>query len=302
MKLSRRRLFTLFAATGAAPAALLWRNPADFVWTGTALGADAEIRIAGMGKQDATRVVQLVNQEIQRLEVAFSLYRPDSELSRLNRDGILIGPSQDFRLLLEQSLGFWETTGGAFNPAIQPIWTFLARHFESSASAPDNKALQDILQRCDPSLLSSHANRIALRSGMALTFNGIAQGYITDAAARILESRGLRNILIGLGETYALPGKSWRVGIAGSETVIDLNQRALAQSAGRGTVFTPDGRWHHLIDPQTGMSANFSHAITIAAPSATLADALSTALCVTPSDRHASILSQFPRVDVYREA
>jgi FAD:protein FMN transferase len=147
-----------------------------------------------------------------------------------------------------------------------------------------------------------NAGQIALKPGMALTFNGIAQGYITDAAARILEHQGLRNILISLGETYALPGKTWRVGIAGCNTVVDLSQRALAQSAGRGTVFTPDGRWHHLIDPKTGVSANYSSAMTVAAPSATLADALSTALCVVPAESQAGILARFPELEVYREA
>jgi thiamine biosynthesis lipoprotein len=299
---NRRRFLTLFAAAGAAPAILDFARRDGFVWRGTALGADAEMRIAGLDKAEALRVVHLVTQEVERLEAIFSLYRPDSELSKLNRDGFLSGPSHDFRLLLEQSLAFWKLTDGAFNPAIQPVWSFLARHFAKSSSVPDADELHAKLRLCDPSALKMSAARIAIAPGMALTFNGIAQGYITDAAARILEGEGLSDILIGLGEFYALPGKSWRVGIAGSDTILDLAQRAVAQSAGRGTLFTPDGRWHHLIDPRTGSSANHVKSVTVSAPSATLADALSTALGVTPPRLHAPILAHFPEADVYRDA
>jgi thiamine biosynthesis lipoprotein len=182
------------------------------------------------------------------------------------------------------------------------VWNFLARHFAENSSAPDPAELHAKLGLCDPSLLKMGAARIAIEPGMALTFNGIAQGYITDAAARILERKGLSSILISLGEIYALPGKSWQVGIEGSDTILDVAHRAVAQSAGRGTVFTQDGRWHHLIDPKTGSSANYSKSVTVTAASATVADALSTALCVVPSEFHTRIMDRFSDIAVYRDA
>lgn len=302
MKMNRRGVLSILAATGAAAfASSHLTHASTFAWTGTVLGADARISITGLSHEEASRAVTLARDEAERLENAFSLYRPDSELSRLNRDGYLDHPSQDFRLLLERSLAASTQTGGAFNPAIQPVWTFLARHFagDNSRRDPDALELKRVLHFCDPARISVSPPRIELAPGMALTFNGIAQGYVTDAIARIFESRGLRDILVDLGEIYALPGRAWDIAIDGGGRHLALSKRAAAQSAGRGTLFTADGRWHHLIDPSTGCSANRLDAVTVTAASATEADLLSTALYVAPVSRHSDILRHFPGALVY---
>jgi thiamine biosynthesis lipoprotein len=295
MTLPRRKLLVLAAASmaclsaaGSSARASLYR------WTGTALGADAEIRIAGLDRDAASRAVTAAVAETERLEAIFSLYRPDSELSRLNRDGELIGPSQDFRLLLERSLAYWKATDGAFNPAIQPVWRFLARHFETSTAAPEAGQLHRLLEACDPAQIFITPQRVALRPGMGLTFNGIAQGYVTDCAADLLRQAGLRSVLVNLGELRALAGRSWRIGVAGRDLGMALADGAVAQSSGRGTLFTADGRWHHLIDPHSGESANFVDSLTVAAANATQADALSTALFVTPPAGLDRVLARFP--------
>lgn len=298
MRVSRRRILMLAAAAGLSPVSGGAAAAPDLVWTGTALGANAEIRLAGLEQPEATRAAKLAVDECGRLEAVFSLYRPDSELSRLNRDGVIERPSHDFRLLLEQSLRIWEASDGAFNPAIQPVWRFLASHFATSTAAPDPEGLARALRHCDPAAITLSPQRIALRPGMALTFNGIAQGYITDAAAAILRGQGLTSVLISLGETLALPGKTWRVGVAGSSLVVPLIDGAIAQSSGRATRFTSDGRWHHLIDPETGASANHLTSITVTAPSAALADAISTALFVAPPERHPAIAGRFAGVRI----
>lgn len=298
MRVSRRRILMLAAAAALSPVSGGAAAAPDFLWTGTALGADAEIRLAGLEQPEATRAAKLAVEECSRLEAAFSLYRPDSELSRLNRDGVLERPSHDFRLLLEQSLRIWEASDGAFNPAIQPAWRFLASHFATSTAAPDPEGLAGAVRHCDPAAITLSSQRIALRPGMALTFNGIAQGYITDAAAAILRGQGLTSVLISLGETLALPGKTWRVGVAGSSLVVPLRDGAIAQSSGHATRFTPDGRWHHLIDPESGASANHLASLTVTAPSAALADALSTALFVAPPERHPTLTRRFAGVRI----
>lgn len=302
MTLTRRRFIAIAAAAAGAaiPVAATARSD-TLVWTGTALGADARLLIAGLTPAEAETCIARARAEIDRLEAAFSLYRPDSELSRLNRDGQIDRPSQDFRLLLGHSLEAWQQTDGAFNPAIQPVWQFLARHFDGPDRdrAPDPLDLGRKLALCDPGRIALTPNRVRLAPGMALTFNGIAQGYITDRVATIFESRGLRDILVDLGEIYALPGRRWDVAVAGSDRRLALSQRAVAQSAGAGTPFTADRSWHHLIDPATGHSANRFAAVTVAAPSATVADLLSTALYVAPPQNHTAILRRHAGAEAF---
>lgn len=289
MKLTRRRAFNLLAAAGMAIPSASSSDGDTYHWSGTALGADAKIVLAGLPRDVAEHAVALARLEVERLEGCFSLYRPESELFRLNRDGFLDHPSHDFRLLLGRAIEAWQATEGAFNPAIQPLWRFLARHFERSGAEPEIRELRRVLECCDPSRISIKADRIEMAPGMALTLNGIAQGYITDAAAGLLETRGLRDILIDLGELYALPGRAWDIGSG-----LSLRHRAAATSAGRATPFVRDGTWHHLLDPSTGQSANRFASVTVIAANATDADLLSTALYVAGAGRHGAILNRFP--------
>jgi len=290
--ISRRRLIAIAAAAagvGLAPA----NRDGIYIWSGAALGAAARISIAGLAPSQAERVAHMARDEAFRLEAAFSLYRPDSELARLNRDGRLPHPSQDFRLLLGRSLAAWEMSGGAFNPALQPLWRHLARHFaEAGAGPPDPREIARALALADPARIELSNREVRLAPGMALSLNGIAQGYVTDCAAALLAAEGLGDILIDLGELRALPGRAWDVAIAGTPERVALSGRAIAQSAGSATPFTADGAWHHLLDPETGRSASRYATLTVAAPLAADADWLSTALYALPPERHAPVLAR----------
>lgn len=291
MRLSRRTLLISAAAPVLALAAA--RPHEDYVWRGFALGADAEIRLSGVERLQAERSIAAVTAEVERLENIFSLYRPDSEISRLNGGGVLHRPSQDFRLLLGQSLAFWRGTEGAFNPAIQPLWRHLAEHFASTGTPPDERRLAALLPLCDPTLIVQSDSAVTLAPGMALTFNGIAQGYITDRVADIFAAHGLDRVLVNMGEIRALDGRFWTIAAAGGRGLIRLQGRAIAQSAGSGTPFTSDGRWHHLIDPRTGHSANDLRAVTVEAATATDADALSTAAYVATPEQRQRIAARY---------
>jgi thiamine biosynthesis lipoprotein len=110
---------------------------------------------------------------------------------------------------------------------------------------------------------------------------------------------GFGNILIDLGEVYALPGRRWNVMIEGPDGHVSLTRGAVAQSAGRATPFTADGSWHHLLDPLTGRSSNRFSSVAVTAPLAMEADYLSTALYVAQPERHARILRRVPLARAY---
>jgi thiamine biosynthesis lipoprotein len=295
--LTRRRALTITA--GAAGCFALGSGSgagAVYEWHGTALGAEGTILIDGIEPDVARRLVGLALGEIERLERVFSLYRPDSEVSRLNRTGRLDRPSHDMRVLLDRSLSYWSATGGAFNPAVQPLWQFLSRHFAADPSAgdPDADMLGETARLCDAGRIRIAADGIRLAPGMALTFNGIAQGYITDAVADLFRAEGLEHVLVQLGELRALPGHAWRVAIGGSRYEAELVDGALATSEPAGTPLSADGRWHHLIDPRTGHSGSGLTSVSVAAARACLADALSTGLAVSGEPAIASIATAFP--------
>jgi len=312
--LSRRRALTVIAGCAALPLVADRAAPAAlalYSWNGTSLGSPARLRLYHTDRAATAAVVARCAAEIARLERIFALYRDDSELARLNRDGQLPTPSQDLRLVLAESLRLAELSGGAFDVTVQPLWDLYARHFfgreQPDPSGPPARAVAAGLALVGWRRVEISARQAALaRPGMGLTLNGIAQGYVADRIAGVLRDAGCDRVLADLGcsELFALgrhpDGRAWRVGLADPRQpdrfarVLDLGDGALCISGGYGTRFEPTGRFHHLFDTATGASAGHYIGVSVFAPSAMIADALSTALYVAPPASGARILADYP--------
>ena len=98
-------------------------------WTGQALGAHASIELIGADADLAAATFAEVEAEIARLEALFSLYRPDSALSRLNAAGRLDAPEADVLRLLALARSVHARTGGLFDPTVQPLFAAYAAHY-----------------------------------------------------------------------------------------------------------------------------------------------------------------------------
>ena len=299
-RLSRRRAILIAgAAAGMALSPGLLRassGPGLHRWRGTALGADATILLHHADRSAADRLIGGCVAEIERLEKIFSLYRRDSAVALLNREGVLDDPPLDLVRLLSESRGFWTLTGGAFDPTVQPLWDLYARHFDrpdADPAGPDPHEIAAARSRIGFDRVDFDPGRVSFeRPGMAVTFNGIAQGYITDRVADLLRGQGIERVLLELGEVRALgrhpDGRPWQVGLADpgdprkTTRTIEIEDGAVATSGGYGTRFDADGRHHHLFDPATGLSANRYRSVSVEAPLATTADALSTGFSAMP--------------------
>lgn len=287
MMIKRRRLLSISAAAAAA-LTLPARAEALTQWRGVALGADATITL---DHPRAGAIIDRALAEISRLEAVFSLHRPDSALARLNADGQLAAPPFELLECLSLCARVHAATDGAFDPTVQPLWALHAEHYagRSNAEPPSEAALATARARTGWHRVRFDAARIRLAPGMALTLNGIAQGYITDRVAALLRAMGLDQVLVGTGEFAALGGDPrggpWQIGLrAGAQILPDtvaLDSGALASSAARGITFDAAGRAGHILDPRTGRPAPARwQLVSVTAPQAALADALSTAFCV----------------------
>jgi len=286
---NRRRFLCLSASVLAAGPVLGATAHGPAHWRGRVLGAAASMTISGLGQRDAAPVCHRIEAELARLEAIFSLYRPDSELARLNAEGHIAHPSPELLDLLSLSASLYQASGGAFDPTVQPLWRARALGRSETALA---RGFQHL--RYDATKISF------AQPGMGLTLNGIAQGYITDRIAALMRSEGLKDILVDMGEISALgrspDGNVWRAGISAPDGEIlqrvTLQDRALATSAGNGTRLGDGGS--HILDPRSGKGADLARLISVSAPSAALADGLSTALCLLSETEAADLLQQFP--------
>ncbi|MHA1113905.1 MAG: FAD:protein FMN transferase, partial [Alphaproteobacteria bacterium] len=176
----RRRVLSLIAAaagtaalpgTGLAGASLSgtrrdgvheWTGV--YEWKGQALGARARLLLAHPDPRACAEAAARCLDETARLERIFSLYDPDSELSRLNRDGRLVAASHDLRRVFAVAKRLGALSGGAFDPTVQPLWELYSHHF---AGAPNASA-------GPPAAAVARARRLADYRGIILTEGGVA--------------------------------------------------------------------------------------------------------------------------------
>lgn len=306
VKISRRRAITVLAAAAGLPLLLKAGSAqARLVrWEGTTLGAPSTIQLYHHDELQARAAIDAGLAELARLEAIFSVYRADSVVSRLNRDGAVSDAPAEFVELLSRALTVAELSEGAYDPTVQPVWQLYFRHFTAATVDPAGPPQADLaaaLALVGWRDVEIDGARVAFRKpGMALTLNSGAQGYITDRVAAVLRAHGFENVLVDMGEPRALSakadGSAWRIGIANpadptrAVTELEVVDKAIATSGGYGTVFDEAGTFTHLIDPRTGRTAPAMLGVSVVAETATQADGLATAMLLAAPEKRQALL------------
>ncbi len=210
-----------------------------------AMGTDIELLVDA---ENADGTLDAAEAEFHRLEAILSRFRPESELSRLNEAGAAdAGP--ELVALTSLSLAARELTDGRFDPTVHDavVAAGYDRTFDDvAADGPDARPVA-----CGGGVRVD-GSRIELDPGVRLDFGGIGKGWAADRAAEILAEAG--PCLVNAGGDIAVRGGSWPVGV---ETMtVELTAGGLATSGRDRRTWRRGGReLHHLIDPQTGTSA-----------------------------------------------
>jgi len=314
---SRRRIIGITAAAAGLQLIPLGRSPRASepvtTWRGPLLGAEASMQIHHPDPDAAQRLIVRSLQEARRLERIFSLYLKNSALVRLNGRGVLEAPPPELVELLGECRRYSELTDGAFDPTVQPLWHLYYAHFtrpNAGPMGPTQAEIDSALRSVGLGNVLVSPDRIVFaRRGMALTLNGIAQGYITDRVVALLRSHGIEHSLVDMGEVRAIGARSdrlpWQVAVAAPEQPAQATDRlpivdqAVATSGGYGFEFDSDGRFTHLFNPKTGLSPHRYRSVTVVMPTAAAADALSTAFSLMPIEDIRQILSQVRAGEVH---
>ena len=314
---SRRKVLALCAAAGGA-ALVPFGTPARagsvpvLEWTGVSLGSVSTIRLTHPDQHIGRQLLRRAVAEARRLEAIFSLYRDDTVLSELNRAGMLVAPPAELVHLLSLCDGMWRMTEGAFDPTVQPLWRCYADHFSAANADPAGPSPQKLAEAVGltgwPDVGVSRDRIAFARRGMALTLNGIAQGYITDRVIELLRQEGITSSLVDMGEIRTLgqrpDGRAWQTAIetpAPQSLALDLVDKAVATTSAGGFRFDAEGRCNHLFNPATGRCAEPAIHRTVVAPTAATADALSTAFTLMDEDGARRVLARAPHVRLYPE-
>ena len=272
MNVTRRRFLTISAA-----ATLLSGVRNEYRWAGQALGAETSL-VFRAPKDMAEDAISSVLALVERFENTFSIYRNTSEISALNQAAD-VKPSKLFFELADYVDEIHRNSNGYFDPTIQSVWGQIH-------DLTNDQRWQNVTLTRD---------RIALPKNTQISFNGIAQGFLTDLVAAHLRTHGFKDVLVNFGEFKGIGGP-WNVGLrqpSGLKSV-KLNNTAIATSA-------PDainGR-SHMINPFGNEDIEYK-SVSVEHRSAMIADALSTAFVFMPPDKIQNVISKsYPNCRVH---
>ena len=257
--------------------------------------------------------------EIDRLEAQLSLYRPASEIARVNanaaREPVQITPP--IFALLQHAQQLWRETHGAFDITIAPLvrcWGFM----NGTGQMPTPEQIAEAREKIGMQHVVLDEEKFSVRftrEGVMLDLGAIGKGYAIDCAVELLREAGVTSALLhgGTSSIYAigqpLDADHWNVAIefppADQAAVfsngkkffarISLENESLAVSAVWARAFQVGGKiLGHVLDPRTGRPVSRAVMSAVVLPSATESDALSTALLVLGDDGHEMIAKLRP--------
>lgn len=273
------------------------------------MGTTLEITVYRPETESAASVddLEAAYAEVVEIDQLMSLYRGDSELSALNaRAGEgLLPVSASTADVLRASLHYADLTGSALDVTVQPLVELWGFYNVSTAKVPSRGEIESVMQRIgiDRATLDDPSRQVALASNTALDFGGVAKGYAVDRAVEALKTRGVSAGLVNLGGNVSVfgqaeAGRPWRIGIRHPRENrligrVNLMSGAVATSGDYDRYFEFEGkRYSHILDPRTGWPVEDIYAVTVVAPNATTADALSTAAFVMGEKRGMDLLSR----------
>ncbi len=265
-----------------------------------AMATRFELHLVHGDAGEAAQAAAAVWEDMDRLEPEISRYIPYSDLSRINgspagREVIVREAAMD---ILSFGKEVWEQTGGAFDLTMGPLASVLVWP-NGLPREPSPEEWEAARARCGYQHLQLDPEEftvIPLVEDMLLDPGAIGKGYALDQAAHLLrEDWGMTDFLLNAGTSTLLgmgtmpDGEGWSV-TAGNPEPFWLKDEALS-----GTGFEVKGA--HVIDPRRGKRVDVSRVIRWAvAPSATLADALSTAFMVMSRKEIDRFLTHYPAV------
>ena len=266
-----------------------------------AMATDFEVFLNAAQHGRATESALQALDLVEELEGQLTVYRPRSEVMGINgraADGPVAVEARLFALL-QLAVNLSRDTGGAFDITSGPlsqVWGFYRR----AGQLPDAESLQQALLRVGYRWLELDDERHTirfLRRGVEINLNAIGKGYAVDRCGELLRAAGVEDFLIHGGQSSVLAGGSragdeadargWSVALRHPLkpqqrlAEIWLRNRALGTSGSGVQFFHHQGRrYGHVLDPRTGWPAEGVLSATVLAPSAALADAVSTACFV----------------------
>ncbi|NOR72911.1 MAG: FAD:protein FMN transferase [Mariprofundaceae bacterium] len=261
------------------------------------MGTLVEFTTHGTGQAQALSAIEAAGSEMQRIENLFSIYGEGSNPVKLfnqSPPGIMQQLPAEVATLLETALKVEKRSGHAFSPtlgALNKLWGF--SQTEMPALPPPDGEISELSKASFACLQHGSEGSFSHNGSLCeLDFGAIAKGYAIERGMEILQSHGINHAIINAGGDIKVIGthgeRPWKIGIRHPRnsgevitTIEAAGEISIVTSGDYERYFNHQGRrYHHILDPHSGMPAARARSATIITSNAILADAWSTALFV----------------------
>ncbi|MEX0734441.1 MAG: FAD:protein FMN transferase [Steroidobacteraceae bacterium] len=258
----------------------------------------------------AGAAIDAVIAEMHRVDELMSHYKPESQLSQVNRDAAKAPVKVDPELagLIARALEFSELSDSAFDITYASVgYLYDYRERKHPTEAEIQAALPAVNWR--HVVVDREASTVRfLKPGVRIDLGGIAKGHAVDSSIAILQARGIRNATVTAGGDSRIlgdrRGRPWVVGIRHPDdrdrviARIPLEDAAISTSGDYERFFDEDGvRYHHIIDPATGKSPRGVRSVTVIGPNSTLTEGLTKSVFILGPERGIALIEAQEDVD-----
>lgn len=274
------------------------------------MGSRFDITIVARDSIVADAFIDTVVAEVTRIENLISDWRPQTQVSEVNRNAGIRPVKVDKEVfeLTQRALYLSELTDGAFDisfAAMDRIWKFDGSMTEMPSAEAIKKSVEKIGYQ---SILLDSANSTIFltKEGMKIGFGALGEGYAADKCRDLMISKGVQaGIVNGSGDMRSWgshpSGESWQIGVSNPIednelfAILPLADEAAVTSGSYEKYVTFKGkRYAHIINPKTGYPVTGLSSVTVLGPTAEFANGLSTSIMVLGKKKGLKLLKAFP--------
>jgi len=289
------------------------------ILTGGTMGTSYSVTIKGYVQRKAIDGIhQQIESELAEINRQMSTWDPDSEISVFNQSDES-GPfptSPAFAAVIARALELGESTGGAFDPTLQPLlnlWGFGSDGGEREV--PSDADIAAAMEKTGPDKVWFDPSSNLWKAGpeVQLALGAIAKGYGVDTIGQLMDGAGYENWFTEIGGEVMVrginpAGKPWRIGIQYPSSnpmvdklqgIVNLTEGAVATSGDYRNYIEKDGvLYSHILDPRSGRAVlSDTASVTVVAPNCMDADGMATALFVMGADEGLAWVEEHPDVE-----
>jgi len=248
--------------------------------------------------------------EIDRLSRSMSRFDETTAVTLLNREGFLKDVPPEVGEVVKRALEYYRISNGAFDISVKPVVDLFKERFSKGKKMPPTEGeLREALRLVNASNIEFEGSSLRFKHpGMGITLDGIAKGYIVDRASHVLAKHRIKNHLINAGGDIRTMGhrrdkQPWTIAVQDPQKkkhypdIIHMTDGAIATSGNYEIYFDKEKMFHHIINPNTGLSPDESTSVSVLAETAMDADALSTSVFVMNPERGTRFINLLPKCE-----